>query len=142
MPITLNEWLASLPRQQMRQERETARLRQRGEAVQRADEARTVVNHPGWQKFVDALTARLVNANYAVEEAKQRLVERPMTSQEAEILRLEARRWLGRAEAFREALAIIPSLLAENATVSPIEVPQNVTLDNLGQSTDNAGNMT
>ena len=142
MPITLNEWLTSLPRQQRLQEQQAAKFRERATASQRADEAQTVVNHPGWQKFVDALTVQLVNADRAVEEAKQRLVERPMTSQEAELLRLEARRWLGRAEAFREALAIIPSLLAENATVSPIEVPQNVTLDNPGQSTDNAGNMT
>ena len=142
MPITLNEWLESAPRATMRQEREAARLHQRAKASQMADEARTVVNHPGWQKFVDALTVQLVNADSVVEEAKRRLVERPLTGQEAEILRLGARRWLGRAEAFREALAIIPSLLAENATVSPIEVPQNVTLDNPGQSTDNAGNMT
>ena len=142
MPITLNEWLESAARQTTRNERETARLRQRGEAVQRADEARTVVNHPGWQKFVDALTTQLVDAKRAVEQVQQALVERPLTGQEAEVLRLEARRWLGRVDAFRQALAIIPSLLAEDATLSPGEVPQNVALDNLGQSTDNAGNMT
>lgn len=133
MPITLNEWLDSLPRQQMRQERDAARLRQRAEAVQRADEARTVVNHPGWQKFVDAVTVQKVNAEMAVEGAKEQLVLRPLTSQEAELLRLEARRWLGRVEAFREMLAIIPDLL-KDAEVAPTEK----TLDNSRQSTDNA----
>ena len=138
MPIILNEWLESAPRATMRQEREAARLHQRAKASQMADEARTVVAHPGWQKFVDAVTVQLVNANSVVEEAKRRLVERPLTGQEAEILRLEARRWLGRAEAFREALAIIPALMADGATLSPGEVTENVPLDKNRQSQDTA----
>lgn len=131
MPITLNEWLTSLPRQQMLKERETAKLRRKAEVVQRADEARTVVNHPGWQKFVDALTVQLLNAQNTVNEAKRRLVQEVMPTQEAEMLRLEARRWLGRAEAFQEALAIIPDLL-KDADVAP----KNETLDNPRQSHD------
>ena len=128
MPITLNEWLTSPARQAMRQEREAIQFRQRAEASQRGDEARTVVNHPGWQTFVDALTVQLLNAELAVNEAKQRLVERLLTSQDAELIRLEARRWLGRAEAFREALAIIPDLL------KPLEeAPKSVPLETFGQ---------
>src|SRR3990167_10826536 len=79
MPITMNEWLESAPRATMRQEREAARLHQRAKASQMADEARTVVTHPGWQKFVDALTVQLVNAERSVEQAQQALVERPLT---------------------------------------------------------------
>ena len=109
MTVLYDEWLKSLPVVEQTQRAQSQRI----QMAQDATIARTVIEHPGWQLFLDALDAILVECQGKLIRLKDQMALGMELGPELERLKLESRTLVGHIAGIQMAKDLIPQAIAQ-----------------------------
>lgn len=119
MRQTIDEWnwLHKQRAQPKAQEREY----QRQATLAVSKRAELVVSHPGWQTFLDHLGTLRDNAQRALDSETRAMVEDDVIGDPLTKMKLTAAELRGRVRGYREAMELIPTLIALGHEAEPAD---------------------
>lgn len=111
------EWLRSLKTEP---ERARARHEQRMGEIAASEKAQTVVDHPGWQMYLDHLESICANLREGIEARKRAMIRGDELDADLTRMKLEIRAIEAQLSGIELAMGVIPELIkrGEKAAVN------------------------